>query len=90
MAELTWNRHRFYTRADDYRPIVFNKSYPWWCSGEAIDGGYHVIVAFLPKTEPLERYWDDAFNVDSQECDGPSFSSRFPQPDYYVPPESSP
>lgn len=81
---MNWIRYRFYTRADDYRPIIFNPAYPWWCSGEAGDGSYSVIVAYLPKDEPLERYWDDAFEITEDECEAITFSSRFPQPEYYV------
>ena len=28
-----WKRYRFYTHAiEDYRPLIFNPKYPWWCS----------------------------------------------------------
>jgi hypothetical protein len=85
MASKKWIRHRFTTKADDCRPLVFNKSYPWWRSGYDSDDNA-IIIAFLPASEPLERYWDDAFNItDQDECDGPSFTSRFAKPDYYVP-----
>lgn len=77
-----WIRYRFETRSmDDYRPLVFNAQYPWWCSGETEDSA--VIVAYLPKDEPLGKYWDDAFNVDSEERAEIVFTDRFPRPEYY-------
>lgn len=79
-----WLRYRFKTQSvDDCRPIVFNPAYPWWCTSVAGDGSYAIIVAFLPKDEPLATYWDDAFAVEQQECDGPTFSDRFPKPESY-------
>lgn len=87
-VKIVWKRHRFTTKAEDHRPIVFNPSYPWWRSGYDANG-HATIVAFLPASEPLAKYWDDAFSHTSEECDGPSFTSRFPQPDYYVPLEAA-
>ena len=86
MSKTKWNRWRFCTRSEDFRPIVFNPSYPWWCSGEGEDeqGGFAVVVAFLPTTEKLETYWDDAFDIDVQEHDAVTFSERFARPKYYV------
>lgn len=81
-----WIRYRFNTYAmPDMRPIIFNPAYPWWCSGTAGDDSYAVIIAYLPAGEPLERYWDDAFEITSDECDEITFSDRFDKPEYYVP-----
>ena len=81
---MKWRRYRFYTRAvDDYRPLLFNPAYPWWNSATTDDAV--IIVAYLPANEPLERYWDDAFDVDYTEEENITFSSRFPMPDYYQP-----
>jgi hypothetical protein len=82
-TKTKWNRWRFYTKADDFRPLVFNPSYPWWCSGQGMDGS-HTIVAFLPLGEELEKYWDDAFDVSVKECDEVTFTDRFTRPKYYV------
>jgi len=83
---MKWKRYRFYTRAvDDPRPLVFNPAYPWWCSGYAGDGSYAIIVAYLPANEVLEKYWDDAFDVDYTNEEAITFSDRFPQPEYYKP-----
>ena len=81
---MKWRRYRFYTKAvDDYRPLIFNPAYPWWCSGITGDGQYAIIVAYLPSNEPLERYWDDAPEVEYTEEEAITFSSRFPKPGYY-------
>lgn len=78
-----WIRYRFKTYSvDDYRPLVFNPKYPWWCSGYGEDCA--VIVAYLPKGEPLEKYWDDAFDIDQTEEKEITFTSRFAKPDYFV------
>lgn len=80
-----WVRYRFYTKSvDDPRPLIYNPMYPWWCSGYAGDMSYAVVVAYLPKYEPLARYWDDAFEVESEPKKEIEFSSRFPQPDGFV------
>lgn len=79
-----WRRYRFYTRSvGDYRPLIFNPRYPWWCSATAGDGESVSIVAYLPTDEPLERYWDDAFDVEHTDEDTITFSSRFPKPASY-------
>jgi hypothetical protein len=78
-----WKRYRFYTKSvDDYRPLVFNPKYPWWCSGYADDAA--VIVAYLPADEDLLKYWDDAFDIDYTEEDKIKFSDRFAKPEYYI------
>lgn len=78
-----WYRYRFKTQSiKDYRPLIFNKKYPWWCSGES-DADV-TIIAYLPKSEDLSKYWDDAFDIDFTEHDEITFSSRFPKPDYFI------
>ena len=78
-----WIRYRFVTDAEDYRPIILNASYPWWCSGfnileEAI------IIAFLPKTENLTNYWPEAENITEQEVSEITFTDRFSKPDWFI------
>lgn len=80
-----WIRYRFYTYAvDDYRPLIFNRKYPWWCSGHKFEPEAAIIIAYLPKGENLLKYWDDAFNIDEEEVDEITFSDRFPKPRYFV------
>lgn len=79
-----WKRYRFETRSvEDYRPLIFNPKYPWWCSGYTGDMSSAVIIAYLPKDEDLLKYWDDAFNIEFTEEEEITFSSRFPKPDYF-------
>lgn len=83
---MSWKRYRLKTYADDNRPLIFNKKYPWWCSGYGEDsiGGYSVIIIYLPKDEDLMKYWDDAFDIEFTEEDNIHFSSRFPKPKYFI------
>ncbi len=90
---MKWKRYRFGTYAvSDNRPLIFNRSYPWWCSGysENDKGDYCIIIAYLPVGEDLLKYWDDAFDVEFTEEDGITFSDRFPKPSYYSPLDPSP
>jgi hypothetical protein len=78
-----WRRYRFQTHSTkDNRPIIFNPEYPWWCSG-CTDYSV-IIVAYLPETEKLTEYWDDAFDVTWTEEEKIVFTDRFPKPDYFV------
>lgn len=80
---MKWKRYRFKTYSiKDYRPLIFNPKYPWWCSGESEDAA--VIVSYLPENEDLLKYWDDAFDIKFTEEDSIKFSSRFPKPKYFI------
>ena len=71
---MEWIRYRFKTQStNDYRPLIFNEKYPWWCSGESDEDV--TIVAYLPKNEDLSKYWDDAFDIDFTEHEEITFSS---------------
>lgn len=79
--KLKW--YRFKTKAvDDYRPLVDMKDIqmPWWCTGGVIDDSYVIIVCYLPDNEPLEKYWDDAYDIDSKEVNEIKYNSRFSKP----------
>ena len=79
-----WIRYRLQTKSvDDYRPLIFNAKYPWWCSGTAGDGSAATIIAYLPKGEDLLKYWDDAYDITQTEHEEIEFSSRFPKPKYF-------
>jgi hypothetical protein len=81
---MKWRRYRFYTKSiEDCRPLIFNPSYPWWCSGYGEDRA--VIIAYLPKSEDLAKYWDDATDVEFTEEAKIIFTDRFRQPKYYKP-----
>ena len=82
---MNWKRYRFQTNSvDDPRPLIFNPRYPYWITGEAGDGSFTTIVAYLPEGEDLYKYWDDAQDVDFQEREEITFTSRFPKPDYLL------
>ena len=42
-----YERHRFKTDLEDYRPVTFPPPGPYWCTGETDD--HSVVVAYLPK-----------------------------------------
>lgn len=78
-----WKRYRLKTKSiEDYRPLIFNPKYPWWCSGESED--YAVIIAFFPEDENIFKYWDDAFDVEFTTCKNIEFTDRFQKPKYFV------
>lgn len=84
-GERRWIRYRFKTKSvEDYRPLVFNPKYPWWCSGKAVDGSSATIIAYLPVEENLSLYWDDAFDIEKDEKESIEFTSRFPKPKYFL------
>ena len=85
MSDMKWIRYRFLTRSvEDPRPLIHDKRYPWWWTGTAGDESSASIVVYLPVGEPLDRYWDDAFEIDQVECAGPTYSDRFPKPEWLV------
>ena len=78
-------KYRFKTKAvDDYRPLVDMKDIqmPYWCTGTAADGTYVTIVCYLPKSEDLFKYWDDAYDVDKTSVDTITYTGRFPKPNW--------
>lgn len=83
MENLMW--YRFKTKSvDDYRPLIdmAEIQMPWWCTGSAMDDSYVTIVCFLPKGEDLLKYWDDAYDIDSDERTGITYTDRFQKPDW--------
>lgn len=85
---MNWKRYRFETREEDYRPVLFNPSYPWWCSGYSGDGEIAIICAYLPEGVNLKEYWPDAAYIQKWDEDI-TFTDRFPKPDYYIPLEAA-
>ena len=76
-------RYRFKTKVmDDFRPLVdmADINMPWWCSSQGED--YMIIICYLPCEEELEKYWDDAYDIDVSECSEITYTSRFPKPDW--------
>lgn len=78
-------RYRFKTKSTkDYRPLIFNPAYPWWCTGHAANGSYVTIVFYLPESENLLKYWDDAYDIDYEENVEIQFTDRFPKAEWYT------
>lgn len=79
---MSYIKYRFKTYSEDYRPLIFNPKYPYWCTGHGED--YFIIVAYLPIEEDLTLYWDDAFDIDFVEKENIEFSDRFPRPNWFI------
>jgi len=81
-----WKRVRFKSDADDIRPIYkppANPEGPWWCSGEAGDGSYSILIAYVKSIDTLMKQWPEAKELDIEEVEKPTFSGRFPKPDWW-------
>lgn len=79
-----YERHRFKTDLVDYRPVTFPPPGPYWCTGW--NDHNSICVAYLPKGEPLLKWWPDATEVETEEVEVIFFTSRFPCPDWWSPP----
>lgn len=76
-------RYRFKTNAiEDFRPLKDMKyiQMPWWCTGES--DSYVTIVCYLPNEVNLLEYWDDAYEIEEEDVDEITYSSRFPKPEW--------
>jgi len=87
---MTFERHRFMTNADDFRPVKFPPPGPYWCSGYRFDddeprNNHAIVIAILPKDEPLATWWPDAEDVETTEIDVITFTERFPRPTWWQP-----
>lgn len=74
-------RVRFHIQDSDYRPVVWPIKYPYWCTGYG--DNYTILVAFVDSIDQLFMLWPDASNINEQEVEKPTFSDRFPKPDWY-------
>jgi hypothetical protein len=82
MEKQKWKRYRFRTKSvEDYRPLIFNRKYAWWCSGFGENDA--IIIAYLPIDEDLLKYWDDAHDIEFTEENEIIFTSRFPRPSWF-------
>lgn len=78
-------KYRFKTKSiDDYRPLIDMSEIhmPWWCTGFSIEDNAAIIVCYLPKGENLFKYWDDAFDIDTEIKTKIEYSERFPKPNW--------
>ena len=78
-------RYRFKTKAvKDFRPLVDMEpiNMPWWMTGNAINLSYVTIVCYLPENEDLFKYWDDAYDIFTEEVEEIIYTDRFPKPQW--------
>lgn len=78
-------RYRFKTHSvDDYRPLIDMApiKMPWWCTGFGGDESYAIIVCYLPESEDLYKYWDDAYDIESNSVETIQYTDRFPKPNW--------
>lgn len=78
-------RYRFKTKdVNDNRPLIDMEKIqmPWWCSAEAADGSYAIIICYLPEDEILENYWDDAYDIEYSTYNDIEYTDRFPKPEW--------
>lgn len=87
---VQWERVRFLTTSEDYRPVVFPPPGPWWCSGSGLtsDGkDCFIIVAFLPVGVPISSYWPEGQEPEDvrfrYRVADITFTDRFPKPDWW-------
>ncbi len=87
-----WRRYRFYTRAEDYRPVKWPPPGPYWCSGFTADehGEAAIIIAYIPKGAKLKDYWPEAKREEFTEASEPLFTNRFPCPVWWTDREEAP
>jgi len=88
-----YERHRFKTDPIDYRPVAFPPPGPYWCTGyscnpndASLSAEHAVVMVYLPKGEPLLKWWPDAVDIESEEVEVIFFTSRFACPDWWTPP----
>lgn len=74
-------RARFFVHAQDYRPVKWPITHPYWCTGQGV--GYAVLVAYASDVIELLRNWPDAKNIESESVDSYVFTSRFPKPNWF-------
>lgn len=78
---MKWRRYRFHASEEDNRPVKWPPLGPWWETG--VGDGYTTVVAYLPPDADLKEYWPEADNIDYEEREEITFTSRFPRPDWW-------
>lgn len=74
-------RARFQCNADDPRPINWPLKHPYWITGYGEN--FAVVVAYADDEAEVLRNWPDAKSIEAEEVTSYSFTSRFPQPDWF-------
>lgn len=80
-------RARFEVNEDDPRPVNWPIKHPYWVTGygENATRNYATIVAYADDEDEIYRNWPDADNVDAEEREDYTFTSRFPRPAWFQP-----
>lgn len=79
-----WQRVRFSVPSEDYRPVTFPPPGPYWCSGYGSDDEA-ILVAYVRTEDQVREFWPDSSPLHfSDECDGITFTSRFPEPAWWA------
>lgn len=74
-------RVRFKADYDDPRPITWPVAHPYWVSGTGSD--YSIVVSYADSEDYIRKHWPEAKDLDIEEVDGYTFTSRFPCPDWF-------
>lgn len=80
---MKYIRYRFKTKSiDDPRPLKDLKEIgmPYWVSGYTGDMLAAIIICYLPVGVDLKEYWDDAFEIETNDCNEIVYTDRFPKP----------
>lgn len=80
-----FDRFRFKTTANDYRPAIWPPLGPYWCSGQG--DNYSIIVAYFPHRttmSTIKQFWPEAEDIDLlNEDTSLAFSDRFAKPTWW-------
>lgn len=74
-------RIRFKANPDDYRPIKWPVGHPYWCSG--FNEQYSTVISYADSEEYIKELWPEATDLDVEEVQEITFSSRFPRPIWF-------
>lgn len=73
-------RSRFKANYPDFRPVKYPYPHPWWCTGTAGDESHSTLVAYADNEDQIKEFWPEAEDIESEERDEYTFTSRFPRP----------
>lgn len=74
-------RVRFHANAQDPRPIKWPVKLPYWITGYGDD--YAIVVAYVDNIEEITELWPEATNLDAEQRDNITFTSRFAKPSWW-------
>lgn len=77
-------RARFRADPEDYRPVKWPPPGPYWCSGQAGNGSYSIVVAYADSEEQINEFWPEASHIYATEETEMVFTDRFPKPEWWV------